>query len=68
MRTLVLEPVPAEFEALLERRRRWGADHYDEVWEGVLHMSPAPHMRHARLAAQLLVILAPLAHARGRTR
>ena len=33
MRAVVLDP-PAEF---LERRRRWGADVFDEVWDGVYH-------------------------------
>jgi hypothetical protein len=42
MPTLVRDPQPVEFEALLERRRRLGQDLYDEVWNGVLHMNPAP--------------------------
>lgn len=57
MPTLVRDPQPAEFEALLERRRRLGQDLFDEVWEGVLHMNPAPSGRHARIEAQLLAIL-----------
>jgi len=28
--------------ALLEQRRRLGLDHWDEMWEGVLHMAPDP--------------------------
>jgi Uma2 family endonuclease len=64
MPTLVRDPRPAEFEALLERRRRLGQDRFDEVWEGVLHMNPAPSGRHARVEAQLLVLLqAPAAAA-----
>ncbi len=55
------DPPPGELEVLLERRRRWGADHKDEVWAGVLHMNPAPHGRHARVVAQLLRLLGPLA-------
>jgi Uma2 family endonuclease len=35
------------------------------VWEGVLHVAPAPHDRHADLQAQLLVLLAPPAKAAG---
>lgn len=31
MRTLLSDPPPAEFEELLERRRRWGAAHGDLV-------------------------------------
>jgi len=57
MPTLVRDPQPAEFEALLERRRRLGQDRFDEVWEGVLHMNPAPSGRHARIEAQLLALL-----------
>lgn len=63
MPTLVRDPPPAEFAALLERRRRLGQDGFDEVWEGVLHMNPAPSGRHARIEAQLLAVLQPLASA-----
>lgn len=55
--TLVRDPPPAEFQALLERRRSLGQDLLDEVWEGVYHMNPAPHRRHARVAQQLAVLL-----------
>jgi Uma2 family endonuclease len=57
MRTLLPDPAPAELQALLERRKRLGQDRKDEVWEGVLHVVPAPAHRHARLAQQLAVIL-----------
>jgi hypothetical protein len=67
VRTLVSEPLPAELEALLERRRRWGADTHDEVWAGVLHMNPAAHGRHGELQAQVLALLDPLARAAGLT-
>lgn len=65
MPTLVMDPAPAEFEAFLERRRRLGQDRRDEMWAGVLHMAPAPHRRHARLQAQVTVLLEPLARAAG---
>ena len=65
MPTLVRDPQPAEFVALLERRRRLGQDLFDEVWEGVLHMNPAPHSRHGRLEWQLAGILGPLAASAG---
>ena len=55
--TLVRDPQPAEFQTLLERRRELGQDLSDEVWEGVHHMNPAPHRRHAHIAQQLAVIL-----------
>ena len=65
MPTLVRDPQPVEFEALLARRRRLGQDLFDEVWEGVLHMNPAPHSQHGRLEWQLAGILAPLAASAG---
>jgi Uma2 family endonuclease len=65
MPTFVRDPQPLEFEALLERRRRLGQDLFDEVWEGVLHMNPAPHSRHAALQQQLSEILGPAARAAG---
>jgi Uma2 family endonuclease len=57
VRTLLPDPPPAEFEAVLEARRRSGADRRDEVWEGVIHTAPAPLLRHADLQAQLIAIL-----------
>ena len=63
MSTLVKDPAPAEFEALLERRRSLGQDRFDEVWEGVLHMNPAPSYEDQRLSQRLAVILDPLASA-----
>lgn len=57
MRTLVLEPPPAEFQALLAYRRSLGIDLYDEVWEGTLHMVPAPHSAHGKLDRRLARLL-----------
>ena len=57
MPTLVKDPPPAEFEALLERRHRLGQDLFDEVWDGVLHVNPAPHSRHGKVDAQLAALL-----------
>lgn len=57
MPTLVLDPPPVELQAVLERRRRWGSDRHDEVWEGVLHMTPAPRTAHADVQHQLAVLL-----------
>jgi hypothetical protein len=51
MATVVLDPY--EIDALKERRRISGLDRLDEVWEGVLHMVPAPDYGHARLTQQL---------------
>ena len=65
MPTLVTDPAPAEFEALLERRRELGQDRYDEVWEGLYVVNPAPSYEHQRIGQQLAVILDPLARAAG---
>jgi Uma2 family endonuclease len=50
---------------LLEERRRMGGDRWDEVWEGVLHMVPAPSERHQRFGTRLSVVFYELAEARG---
>jgi Uma2 family endonuclease len=63
--TLVLDPPPIEVANLIERRRELGQDLLDEVWEGVLHMNPAPHSRHANVQQQLAVLLDPLARMAG---
>jgi Uma2 family endonuclease len=65
MRTLLPDPPPDELQALLERRKRLGQDRKDEVWEGVLHMVPAPAHRHADLAQQLAELLGPAARVAG---
>ncbi|HUN78321.1 MAG TPA: Uma2 family endonuclease [Solirubrobacteraceae bacterium] len=65
MRTLVLDPAPADFEALLEHRHRLGVDLYDEVWEGVLHMVPAPHSAHGKLERRVARLLDEPAQAVG---
>jgi Uma2 family endonuclease len=63
MRTLVLDPPTAGLDPLLERRRRSGLDRLDEVWEGVLHMVPAPSHAHASIEWQLAALLKPAARA-----
>lgn len=57
MRTVVLEPLPTEVAALIERRKELGQDHLDEVWEGVYHMAPAPSKAHAYLDDELAAVL-----------
>jgi len=42
----IVSHAPAEFAALLERRRRWGADRGDEIWDGVHRMIAAPGEAH----------------------
>jgi len=65
MPTLVLGTPPPELEALLERRRRAGADRLDEVWQGVHHMVPGPSIEHADISQQLAVLLDGPARAAG---
>ena len=65
MPTLVRDPQPAEFEALLKRRQKLGQDLLDEVWEGVYHMNPAPHSRHSAIQQQLAELLGPPARDAG---
>jgi Uma2 family endonuclease len=65
MPTLVVDPAPAEIEALLERRRRLGLDHRDEMWEGTYRMIPPPSFAHQRVAEQLAALLGPPARAAG---
>jgi Uma2 family endonuclease len=65
VRTLLPDLPPAEIEAVLERRRRTGADRFDEVWEGVVHMVPAPADRHALIEWQLPRLLGPAADRAG---
>jgi Uma2 family endonuclease len=65
MPTLVKDPPPAEFEALLERRKRLGLDRRDEVWKGVYRMNPPPTHEHQAIAQQLSELLGPLARKAG---
>jgi Uma2 family endonuclease len=65
MRTLILDPSSAGLDELLERRSRSGLDRLDEVWEGVLHMVPAPSGEHADITQQLALLLNGPARAAG---
>ncbi len=65
MRTLVMDPAPAEIDALLEHRRRLDLDHHDEVWEGVLHINPPSTGEHQYVLQQLAELLSPLARHAG---
>lgn len=38
---------------LLEQRQRTGADMWDEMWEGVLHMPPMPTPEHQELEGEI---------------
>jgi Uma2 family endonuclease len=46
----VMASVP---EHILEWRRRSGADQWDEMWEGVLHMAPSPNRDHQDIEGAL---------------
>jgi len=61
MRALWLQPDPE----WLEHRRKIGADHLDEVWDGVLHVAPQPTSLHQGFATDLEAVLYPLAKAVG---
>lgn len=65
MQTVVLGEPPAPLAAWLARRRRLGQDLFDEVWEGVYHVAPAPHRSHGDIDDQLAALLRPLARAGG---
>lgn len=52
-------------KSLLEERRLKGADRWDEVWEGILHMVPPPSRWHQEFGSELLALLRPLAKAKG---
>ena len=41
--------IPNVPEPLLDWRKRTGAERWDEMWEGVLHMRPTPNRDHQDL-------------------
>src|SRR5438105_3653139 len=51
MATLVMDPHIEE--ELLEKRRAWGGDKFDEVWDGVYVMSPLANNEHMELMTSL---------------
>lgn len=52
-------------EELIERHRR-GADRFDEMWDGLLHMAPAPAYEHQRIVSAIDRFLGSLCERRGR--
>lgn len=44
-------------KSLIQQRQAWGADHYDEVWEGVYMMAPNPNNEHQQIISRLVFIL-----------
>ena len=61
MKAVVLSVTDEE----LAQRRLTGIDRFDEMWEGVLHMAPAPTLEHQRIVTELTVFLVSLCKARG---
>ena len=61
MTTIVRGPRPPELERLLERRRRSGADRFDEVWEGRYVVAPDPDSRHGAVQGDLYALLKAVA-------
>jgi len=45
---------------LLARRQTTGEDRWDEMWGGVLHLSPAPSNEQQRILDELVAHLVPL--------
>lgn len=50
MRVVMAVAIPE----LLRFRERTGADRFDEMWEGVLHMTPSPSFQHQLHASRIL--------------
>ncbi|MGA2797482.1 MAG: Uma2 family endonuclease [Thermoguttaceae bacterium] len=44
-------------QRVLEERRAWGADKFDEVWEGIYMMTPLANFEHQSLAGKFCAIL-----------
>lgn len=56
MATVRVEPS----ETFLAERRKLGLDLFDEMWEGELHMVPAPSFNHQDIGTQLIAALVPI--------
>ncbi len=54
MTALITDP---HLEQTKAQRRAWGADRFDEVWEGVYIMSPQPNIEHQELVSELVGVL-----------
>jgi len=65
MTTIVRGARPPELERLLERRRRSGADRFDEVWEGRYVVAPDPHSSHSAVQIELAALLKAAANRLG---
>jgi Uma2 family endonuclease len=67
MATLVLGPTPPELSEYLERRQSLGQDRFDEIWEGVYHVAPAPNAWHGFAVLRVAEILSDAIRAVGLT-
>jgi len=56
---------PTLQEDLIARRKAIGADHYDEVWEGVYFMPPSPNVDHGHRQSGLVRILLEIVEDQG---
>ena len=65
MTTIVRGPRPPELEQWLERRRRSGADRFDEVWEGRYVVAPDPDSHHGAVQIELVPLLTSAARRLG---
>jgi Uma2 family endonuclease len=55
MTTLITDP--SLEQRLKDQRQAWGADLYDEVWEGITMMAPMPNDEHQQMVSRLGFIL-----------
>lgn len=53
----ILVTDPGLEERLKKERQAWGADRYDEVWEGIRMRAPIPNSEHQRLVGRLTSVL-----------
>jgi Uma2 family endonuclease len=53
----ILVTDPQLEERLKEQRQAWGADRYDEVWEGIYMMAPLPNNEHQRIVRKIYTVL-----------
>jgi Uma2 family endonuclease len=53
MKAVMADVSEAPVEAYLKQRKLAGADRYDEMWDGVLHMPPMPNRFHQDLEGAL---------------
>ncbi|MGI9030239.1 MAG: Uma2 family endonuclease [Ilumatobacteraceae bacterium] len=65
MRTVVLGDDHPELTEWIARRRAFGQDLLDEVWDGEYHVAPASNIWHSTVEVELARVLGRLASRRG---